>query len=119
MLFYLDPDEKSCVNLKLIHKFQLSDATNTEITESLTQCVESYVDNRLYIQNKPIESYNNTPIIYFVTPTYPRREQIPELTRLAQTLMHIPNIHWIVANDAVGCNGYLEQTLRHFGKFSI
>ena len=43
------------------------------------------------------------PIIYFVTPTYPRREQIAELTRLGQTLMHIPKLHWIVAGKNSSC----------------
>lgn len=56
------------------------------------------------------------PTIYFVTPTYPRREQIAELTRLGQTLMHVPNIHWIVADDFDGCNLFLDYLLNRFGK---
>jgi Glycosyltransferase family 43 len=55
------------------------------------------------------------PIIYFVTPTYPRREQFPELIRLGQTLMHIPNLHWIVADDTEQCNPYLDSLLASFG----
>lgn len=39
-------------------------------------------------------------IIYVVTPTYPRTNQLPEMTRLAQTLMLVPDIHWIVAEDS-------------------
>merc|ERR1712062_86168 len=38
--------------------------------------------------------------LYVITPTYPRPEQLPELTRLSQTLMHVENILWIVAEDA-------------------
>ena len=30
-----------------------------------------------------------SPVIYFITPTYARREQIADLTRLSQTLLHI------------------------------
>lgn len=31
--------------------------------------------------------YENTVTLYIITPTYPRPEQLPELTRLSQTLM--------------------------------
>ena len=44
--------------------------------------------------------YRNLSRLYIVTPTYRRPEQIPELTRLAQTLMHVPNLHWLVIEDA-------------------
>ena len=55
------------------------------------------------------------PKIYFVTPTYPRREQAAELTRLGQTLMHVPDIHWIVADDNRSCNAMVAKLLRKFG----
>lgn len=57
------------------------------------------------------------PIIYFITPTYPRREQVAELTRLAQTLMHVSNLFWIVADDNPVCNPMFMQLLPRFGKF--
>ena len=60
--------------------------------------------------------YEDTVTLYIITPTYPRPEQLPELTRLSQTLMvsfkkhEIPslctslqlvkNVKWIVAEDA-------------------
>lgn len=40
------------------------------------------------------------PTLYIVTPTYPRAEQVPEITRTAQTLMHVPNLVWLVSEDA-------------------
>ncbi|PSN51915.1 Galactosylgalactosylxylosylprotein 3-beta-glucuronosyltransferase S [Blattella germanica] len=55
------------------------------------------------------------PKIYFVTPTYPRREQAAELTRLGQTLMHVPDIHWIVADDNQSCNAMVAKLLKKFG----
>jgi Glycosyltransferase family 43 len=58
---------------------------------------------------------NTLPIIYFVTPTYPRREQFPELIRLGQTLMHVPSLHWIVADDTDSCNPHLGSLLASFG----
>ncbi|XP_070519412.1 galactosylgalactosylxylosylprotein 3-beta-glucuronosyltransferase I isoform X2 [Cardiocondyla obscurior] len=40
------------------------------------------------------------PIIYAITPTFARPVQKAELTRLAQTFLHVPNFHWIVVEDA-------------------
>ena len=49
---------------------------------------------------KPGEWIEGLPPLYIVTPTYPRAEQLAELTRFAQTLMNVPNIVWIVSEDA-------------------
>lgn len=38
--------------------------------------------------------------LYIVTATFPRPEQLAELTRLGQTLKHVKNMMWIVADDA-------------------
>jgi beta-1,3-glucuronyltransferase len=45
-----------------------------------------------------------------------RREQIAELTRLGQTLMHVQNLFWIVADDSEACNSRLDKLLDNFGK---
>ncbi|XP_042871721.1 galactosylgalactosylxylosylprotein 3-beta-glucuronosyltransferase P-like isoform X2 [Penaeus japonicus] len=54
------------------------------------------------------------PPLYIITPTYPRAEQIPELTRTAQTLMNVPNVVWIVSEDAAvptqAVVSYLNET---------
>ncbi|KAH8408141.1 hypothetical protein KR222_000708 [Zaprionus bogoriensis] len=92
------------------------DSTNSHsLNESLHICSESYEDRRYYMQDKPRSAYIQQPVIYFVTPTYPRREQIPELTRLAHTLLHVPRIHWLVANDYERCDSYLDVLLNRFG----
>jgi len=54
----------------------------------------------------------NVPIIYFITPTYPRSEQIAELTRLAQTLLHIQNLHWVIAEDSPYCSEMVHSLLQ-------
>ncbi|KAM4721973.1 galactosylgalactosylxylosylprotein 3-beta-glucuronosyltransferase 3 [Rhinophrynus dorsalis] len=41
------------------------------------------------------------PVIYVVTPTYARPLQRAELTRLSQTLLLIPALHWILVEDSV------------------
>ncbi|KAI8115071.1 Galactosylgalactosylxylosylprotein 3-beta-glucuronosyltransferase S [Lucilia cuprina] len=92
----------------------LFDSKQTTELPSIS-CTESFVDTRLYIQDKSRQEWNNLSMIYFVTPTYPRREQVPELTRLAYTLLHVPRIHWIVANDYNACNPYLDILLNKFG----
>lgn len=40
------------------------------------------------------------PTLYIITPTYRRPEQLAELTRMAQTLMHVRNLIWLVIEDA-------------------
>lgn len=54
------------------------------------------------------------PVIYFITPTYTRREQVAELTRLSQTLLHIKNLVWIIAEDSKSCSQVVGDVLnRH------
>lgn len=84
--------------------------------DTITICKEYYNDSRQYIQDRSKSDYEDLPYIYFVTPTYPRREQTPEILRLGYTLMHIPKIHWIVANDYDQCDSHLDSLLMEFGK---
>lgn len=46
------------------------------------------------------QEYNKLPRIYVITPTYARYVQKAELTRLSQTLMLVPNVHWILVEDS-------------------
>ncbi|CAG7819880.1 unnamed protein product [Allacma fusca] len=55
------------------------------------------------------------PTIYFITPTYKRPEQIPDLTRLSQTLMHVPSIMWLVIEDAEALSPQVSAILRRSG----
>jgi len=55
------------------------------------------------------------PTIYFITPTYKRPEQIPDLTRLAQTLMHVPSLLWLLIEDAEVLNPKLAEIARRSG----
>lgn len=90
------------------------------INDSVYLCRENFDDTRAYFltadNSNDQKQIDAIPIIYFVTPTYPRREQIAELTRLGQTLMHIPKLHWIVADDIDACNTYLDALLNRFGE---
>jgi len=53
--------------------------------------------------------------IYVVTPTYRRPEQVAELTRLAQTLMLVRDIHWLIVEDAHVKSPRLTALLQSFG----
>jgi beta-1,3-glucuronyltransferase len=54
------------------------------------------------------------PVIYFITPTFSRREQVAELTRLSQTLLNVPNLVWVIAEDAKDCSQVVTDVLdRH------
>ena len=55
--------------------------------------------------------FSNSNTIYFITPTYPRREQVAELTRLSQTLILAGNVHWIIAEDAYRCSPMVSSIL--------
>lgn len=55
------------------------------------------------------------PTIYVVTPTYRRPEQIPELTRVSQTLMHVQNLVWLVVEDADTTSTMISNFLKRTG----
>ena len=42
----------------------------------------------------------SVPTIYVITPTYYRPVQKAELTRMCHTFLLVPNLHWIVIEDA-------------------
>ncbi|XP_053624806.1 galactosylgalactosylxylosylprotein 3-beta-glucuronosyltransferase S-like isoform X2 [Plodia interpunctella] len=85
-------------------------SANSLKTEVRKVCKENFIDKRGHLMGM-----TELPIIYYVTPTYPRPEQVPELTRLSHTLMHVPRIHWIVSNDDAVCSDLLLEILNKSG----
>ncbi|XP_063062427.1 galactosylgalactosylxylosylprotein 3-beta-glucuronosyltransferase 2-like [Engraulis encrasicolus] len=59
----------------------------------------------------PLEMPVDLPFVYFITPTYTRTTQKADLTRLANTLGHVPNLHWIVVEDAAVRSPMVELVL--------
>lgn len=53
--------------------------------------------------------------LYIITPTYRRPEQIPELTRMAHTLMLVKNVHWLVIEDAIVATKQVTKLLERTG----
>ncbi|VVD01653.1 unnamed protein product, partial [Leptidea sinapis] len=86
------------------------DPRKIPITVKNKLCHVNHKDERVHLNND-----TDLKMIYYVTPTYPRPEQIPELTRLAHTLMHVPRLHWIVADDQPLCTEEVANILRRTG----
>uniref|UniRef100_A0A6A7G1L9 Galactosylgalactosylxylosylprotein 3-beta-glucuronosyltransferase n=3 Tax=Hirondellea gigas TaxID=1518452 RepID=A0A6A7G1L9_9CRUS len=55
------------------------------------------------------------PLLYIVTPTYRRPEMVAELTRLGQTLLLVPRVHWILPEDSHTCSSIVTDTLTRIG----
>ncbi|XP_018025195.1 galactosylgalactosylxylosylprotein 3-beta-glucuronosyltransferase P isoform X2 [Hyalella azteca] len=69
------------------------------IVEAPIEAPDTYTPNELGVctgRRWPAD----VPPLYVITPTYRRAEQIPELTRLAQTLLLVDSLVWIVVDDA-------------------
>lgn len=49
--------------------------------------------------NQPVFDSTRT-FIFVITPTYTRPAQMADMTRLANTLRLVPDVFWIVAEDA-------------------
>lgn len=55
------------------------------------------------------------PPLYIITPTYPRAEQIAEITRIGNTLKHVSNLFWLVIEDAKVKTPQLTRQLHRLG----
>uniref|UniRef100_A0A8C4Q896 Galactosylgalactosylxylosylprotein 3-beta-glucuronosyltransferase n=1 Tax=Eptatretus burgeri TaxID=7764 RepID=A0A8C4Q896_EPTBU len=67
------------------------------------------------LQYIPLNWQPGLPIIYVVTPTYARLVQKAELTRLGQTLLLIPNLHWVLVEDAAQRTSLVTTLLASLG----
>ncbi|KAF2356972.1 Glycosyl transferase family 43 [Trinorchestia longiramus] len=56
-------------------------------------------------QFRSLQLRSSGPTVYIVTPTYRRPAQIADLTRLAQTLMNVNYIFWLVVEDGEVSDG--------------
>lgn len=55
------------------------------------------------------------PWIFAITPTYARYTQKADLVRLAQTLLHVTNLHWILVEDASYRTDLVSRLLQESG----
>ena len=82
------------------------------LNESWTVCQDQFLQKESLAEKKKL--------LFIVTPTYSRPEQIAELTRLLQTLLHIEQVlHWIIVEDAQKCSQDLLKVLHRFSNLSF
>ncbi|XP_030382130.1 galactosylgalactosylxylosylprotein 3-beta-glucuronosyltransferase I [Scaptodrosophila lebanonensis] len=61
------------------------------------------------------DQINTLPKIYAITPTYARPAQKAELTRLSHLFMLVPNLHWIIVEDANTTSSLVRSLLDRSG----
>ena len=105
------------------HGFRMKDKQLREREENLeqrqlylqqleTQLMLKYAQDTDAILRQNIA---DIPYIYAITPTYARHVQKAELTRLAQTFLHVVNFHWIVVEDAPNKTELVTKFLKKSG----
>nr|XP_027205818.1 galactosylgalactosylxylosylprotein 3-beta-glucuronosyltransferase 1-like [Dermatophagoides pteronyssinus] len=87
-------------------------------SDSKTNCICD-MNNNSNSQHRPISFIPGQPvhdperiIIFLITPTYTRPTQAADMTRLSQTLQLVPDIFWIVVEDAHNSSRSVEDLLR-------
>lgn len=64
---------------------------------------------------RSVDTFADENPLYVITPTYRRPEQVPELTRMAHTLMLVKNVHWLVIEDAQDTTKLVTELLKRTG----
>ncbi|KPP75742.1 galactosylgalactosylxylosylprotein 3-beta-glucuronosyltransferase 1-like [Scleropages formosus] len=68
-----------------------------------------------YVYTRPPPWSETLPTIHVVTPTYSRPVQKAELTRLANTFLHVPNLHWVLVEDSARPTALVARLLHETG----
>ena len=72
----------------------------------------SFCNSSMDFKARPYQPHK--PLLYIVTPTYTRREQVVEMVRMSHTLLHVDNVIWVMAEDADKCSPLVESYLQRF-----
>uniref|UniRef100_A0A0R3RWP0 Galactosylgalactosylxylosylprotein 3-beta-glucuronosyltransferase n=1 Tax=Elaeophora elaphi TaxID=1147741 RepID=A0A0R3RWP0_9BILA len=78
--------------------------------EEKLQRIDNLVRDRIPLA----EMREDLPFIYFITPTYRRPTQKADLIRLAQTLAYVPNLYWIVVEDASNTSPFIAEIFKRY-----
>ena len=72
-----------------------------QLESARTRTTKNDADTNLSHNANLRQNNDSLAMVYMITPTYARWTQKADLTRLCQTLMHVPRLHWIVIEDSV------------------
>ncbi|CAB1352335.1 unnamed protein product, partial [Coregonus sp. 'balchen'] len=90
--------------------FTLKEPCSSENNKDIVKVLRTeYIYSR-----QPLWS-NVLPTLHVVTPTYSRPVQKAELTRLANTFLHVPNLHWILVEDSQRRTPLVTRLLQETG----
>lgn len=113
-----------CVSCLLIPSSAVDGAEGRRETGSHTQDSKEYcasdkdiveVVRTEYVYTRPPPWSDVLPTIHVITPTYSRPVQKAELTRLANTFLHVANLHWILVEDSQRRTPLVTRLLRETG----
>ncbi|XP_053703762.1 galactosylgalactosylxylosylprotein 3-beta-glucuronosyltransferase 1 [Synchiropus splendidus] len=68
-----------------------------------------------FVYTRPPPWSDGLPTIHVITPTYSRPVQKAELTRLANTLLHVQNLHWLLVEDSPQRTPLVRRLLQETG----
>ena len=89
----------------------MDDRTETKIKLNYAKRKYAEVTGKVLDVDSDVES----PTIFVLTGTYPRLEQKAELTRLCNTLLLVPKLHWIIVEDAKNKTDLMTRFLHKCG----
>lgn len=100
----------------------LLNGTSALRDEGLPSCVRQQQSIRAtpkviqnYVYSRPPPWSDTLPTIFVITPTYTRPVQKAELTRLANTFLHVQNLHWVVVEDSPRRTNLVSNLLEKAG----
>ncbi|XP_029163279.1 galactosylgalactosylxylosylprotein 3-beta-glucuronosyltransferase P-like [Nylanderia fulva] len=114
----LSPEISSMLVQELINQLSknvtMASRNNSKLSPSQLQQPTATVEHKTVTLSSPSEEFSEETL-FIITPTYRRPEQIPELTRMAHTLMLVKNVHWLVIEDATVATKQVTKLLERTG----
>lgn len=115
----LSPEISSMLVQELINQLSknvtVASRNNSKLSSLQSQQPTATVEHKTVISpSSPSEEFSEETL-FIITPTYRRPEQIPELTRMAHTLMLVKNVHWLVIEDATVATKQVTKLLERTG----
>lgn len=114
MLQQLLVSSNACSAIRCDCDTSVNASTETDSTTPPVTLVDENANNEIGADVDALSSTassSRVKVIYIITPTYTRPTQMADMTRLAQTLMLVKDIFWIVVEDATELNAQVSDLL--------